>query len=585
MFLDFYELREQPFGVTPDPQYVYAAPRYRQALASLLSTVENDLGFAAMVAAPGLGKTTLLFQLLEALRAAARTAFIFQTLCGPDELLRHILLELDLRVGQADAAQLHVAFNDFLVVQTRACQRVVIVLDEAQNLPEASLEFVRLLTNFETPCRKLLTVVLSGQPQLAEKLSDPALAQLGQRIATVAHLLPFNPAEVAEYVKYRLRVAGHRSGNLFDEEALGEIAALTSGVPRMINRACFNALSLGCALGRKKISREIVGEAVADLDFRLLKDAAPATAGAGIPVFPSRGIARASAAMLPPVTTAPASASAMTASKAYARPVPAGLHPGSERPVRRQQPAVPHPPMLGWETQSTWRSETRRQFVLTATVMLIIAIGGLVWFSAGRLARQTTPASQQSTLGSVQSSSSGRSAQAATPTEAKHPRPRPGIRAKRIATEATAQGETQPMPTATSMPPAADQRTVSKVTMRVGEATPILESTTAPWSVLPATLRQAPRPLYPDSARQLGVGGRVVVEATIDKDGQVSDVEMVEGNPQFRDAAEEAVRQWVYSPSQVDGQAVSSKATIEFYFHSRRTRRDQALDLLQRGPQ
>jgi hypothetical protein len=165
---------------------------------------------------------------------------------------------------------MHEQLNAALMRLKRAGMRFVLVIDEAQNLDDSVLETVRLLSDFETPTSKLMQIILSGQPQLALKLARPALAQLRQRIAILSRLEPFSPAETEQYIGYRLGVAGYDGGPLFTSEATAIIAARSGGIPRNINNLCFNALSLGCALGRKKVDGEIVLEAVRDLDVELL---------------------------------------------------------------------------------------------------------------------------------------------------------------------------------------------------------------------------------------------------------------------------------------------------------------------------
>ena len=270
MFLDYYHLREQPFGVTPDPRYLYLSPTHREALASLYYGVEASRGFLALIAEPGMGKTTLLFQLLEQLRESACAAFLFQTQCDSRELLRYLLADMGIDSQGHDLVEMHEQLNDALTRLKRADRRFVLVIDEAQNLDDSVLETVRLLSDFETPSSKLMQIILSGQPQLAAKLARPSLAQLRQRIAILGRLEPFSPAETDRYIDHRLRVAGYEGGALFASDARAIIAARSRGIPRNINNLCFNALSLGYALGRKKIDGEIALEAVRDLDVEPL---------------------------------------------------------------------------------------------------------------------------------------------------------------------------------------------------------------------------------------------------------------------------------------------------------------------------
>jgi len=266
MFLEYYGLREQPFGVTPDPRFLYFGPAHREALASLLYAIETKRGFSAMVAEPGMGKTSLLFRLLESLRSTARTAFLFQTDGDSKELLRGLLNDLGIKTRGKGVAAMHADLNKTLLEELQAGRKTVLVIDEAQNLDEPALESIRLLSNFETATEKLMHIVLAGQPKLAEMLARSDLVQLKQRVSTIIQLRPFQPEEVAAYVKHRLHAAGHEGQPIFSSEALQTIARASRGIPRDINSLCFQALSIGFAVQRKTIGADILREVVSDLE-------------------------------------------------------------------------------------------------------------------------------------------------------------------------------------------------------------------------------------------------------------------------------------------------------------------------------
>jgi type II secretory pathway predicted ATPase ExeA len=270
MVNQFFGLREQPFGVTPDARYLYLGPGHREALASLIYGIEENRGFLALIAQPGMGKTTLLVHLLEKFRQSARTAFLFQTQCNSRELLRFLLAELRIEGKENDLVRMHDQFNRFLMEQSLANKRVIVVIDEAQNLEPSVLETVRLLSNFETPRAKLLQIILAGQPELATKLASPSLRQFRQRIASFNGLKPLSPQEVARFIDHRLKVARYQGPPLFTEEAKAMIAGLSEGIPRNINSFCFGALSLACGLQRKTVDTEIVHEVFGDYDLRQL---------------------------------------------------------------------------------------------------------------------------------------------------------------------------------------------------------------------------------------------------------------------------------------------------------------------------
>jgi len=267
MFLNFYRLRDQPFGVTPDPRYLYFSPGHREALASLFYGIETGRGFLSLVAEPGMGKTTLLFQLLQRWKGYVHSAFLFQTQCSSRELIRYLLDDLGLKSDGEDVVKMHSELNDFLFRETKAGRRVVVFIDEAQNLADEVLETVRLLSDFEAPDKKLLQIILAGQPELAQRLSRPGLAQLRQRISIPARLEALPPAEVCRYVQHRLRVAGHEGPDLFSPDAQEVIAMRSRGIPRLINNLCFNALSLGCAMQKRQIDAGVVEEAAQELSM------------------------------------------------------------------------------------------------------------------------------------------------------------------------------------------------------------------------------------------------------------------------------------------------------------------------------
>jgi general secretion pathway protein A len=272
MFLDFYGLREQPFGVTPDPRFLYLSPTHREALASLFYGIDAERGFMALIAKPGMGKTNLLFQLLQQFRSRARTAFVFQTQCTSREFMRFLLLELGCEVSlEQDLVTMHEQFNRCLLQEAHAGRRFIVVVDEAQNLEPSVLETIRLLSDFETPQAKLLQIVLSGQPELADKLGRPSLRQLRQRVSLLSTLAPLPPEEVARYMNHRLRAAGRQEGSPFTGAAVKMISELSEGIPRNVNNISFNALSLGCALRQKTVSIDVIQQVAADFDLTHLR--------------------------------------------------------------------------------------------------------------------------------------------------------------------------------------------------------------------------------------------------------------------------------------------------------------------------
>ena len=270
MLLDFFGLKEQPFGVTPDPRFLYLSSMHRETLASLFYGIEAGRGFMSVIARPGMGKTTLLFHLLRKFRGTARTAFVFQTQCNPREFLRFLLADLGVETDGQDLVKIHEEFNRRLLEEARAGRRFIVVIDEAQNLEPAVLETLRLLSNFETSRAKLMQIILAGQPQLADKLNHPSLNQLRQRISVLKGIDPLRDEDIEPYITHRLTIAGFSGEPLFTLGAYRTIAELSEGIPRNINNICFNALSLAFALGTNRVDASVIQEVAADLDVSSL---------------------------------------------------------------------------------------------------------------------------------------------------------------------------------------------------------------------------------------------------------------------------------------------------------------------------
>jgi general secretion pathway protein A len=289
MVLNFYGLAEQPFGISPDPRFLFFSSTHREALASTLCAISAGRGFAALIAKPGMGKTTLLFDLLSMVRGQAKTAFLFQSQCTPRDLLSNLLEDLGIHDDGRDMALMQRKLNHALLNESRQGRQLVVVIDEAQNLDESVLEMVRMLSNFETPREKLIQFVLAGQPQLAEKLASPRLLQLRQRLSIIARIQPFTVEDTRLYIDHRLHVAGGSPGKpLFTTQALTLLCEYAEGIPRNINNVCFNALSLGCVAKQKTIDAEVIREVIDDLSLSAtpkprVRRPAPASAPAPSP--------------------------------------------------------------------------------------------------------------------------------------------------------------------------------------------------------------------------------------------------------------------------------------------------------------
>jgi TonB family protein len=266
LFYERYGLLENPFGMTPNPRYLYQSRTHAEARSSLVIGIEYRVGFQALIAPPGMGKTTILFSLLEQFGNDS-TACLFQSQGAPSDFLRCLISELEGEAPDSDLVRMQETLNQLLIREHRAGRRTIVVIDEAQNLDISVLETVRLLSNFETPSEKLLQIILAGQPQLAQRLATPELAQLYQRIPIRTTLNRFDLEDTRNYIEHRLRVAGYDGPPLFTSAAVRSIFERSGGVPREINTLCFNALLLVTAAAQKQVDSDILREVVADLEL------------------------------------------------------------------------------------------------------------------------------------------------------------------------------------------------------------------------------------------------------------------------------------------------------------------------------
>jgi putative secretion ATPase (PEP-CTERM system associated) len=277
MYERFYQLRERPFALSPDPEYLYPSRVHQEALDYLRYGLESQAGFIVITGEIGSGKTTLLQTLLRNLDSQTTVGRIVNTMLEPRELLETIMIDFGLDPAGRSKPLVLRDLSQFLVDQRLAGRLVLLVIDEAQNLAHASLEELRMLSNLETEKSKLLQIVLVGQPNLREKLASPELEQLRQRITVSYHLPPLDAGETHNYVNHRLRRAAIGAPLEFPRDATDLIHARSRGVPRVINVICDAALVFGYAEERHVVDRATVVEVLAELEATgVLPSAAPA---------------------------------------------------------------------------------------------------------------------------------------------------------------------------------------------------------------------------------------------------------------------------------------------------------------------
>jgi type II secretory pathway predicted ATPase ExeA len=267
-FFNFLGLREDPFHVSPDPRYFYTTPSHEAALAELLYGIEMRKGFMVLTGEAGTGKTSLLKQVLDWLKLRRRsTAYIFHTHVEPIGLLKLILHDFGISCHSRSKSELVSALHTWLLERHTAGDLPVLVLDEAQALPMQTLDELRLFLNLETPEGKLLQIILSGQPELEERLRLPELRQLRQRIVFHSRLELLSPKETAGYISRRLAVAGSPDSLLFPDEVVQDIYASSRGIPRVVNLLCEHALISAYAEKQHVVSPEMIQRVAADFDL------------------------------------------------------------------------------------------------------------------------------------------------------------------------------------------------------------------------------------------------------------------------------------------------------------------------------
>src|SRR5215470_7471883 len=266
MYNEFYGFREAPFNITPDPRFLFFSDKHREAFNHILFGIRERKGFIQITGEVGAGKTTICRAILSELGPGCKTALILNPMVTSTQLMRTILTELGLESRTRDRTAYLEILNRFLLEEAAAGNDVVLLIDEAQDLEPELLEQVRLLSNLETDQRKLLQIVLIGQPELREKLNERGLRQLRQRITVRYHLAPLNRFETARYIGHRLRVAGANGRPSFTRWAVRRVHHYARGVPRLINAVCDKALLYGYVNGTYELRSRAIGKAIRELE-------------------------------------------------------------------------------------------------------------------------------------------------------------------------------------------------------------------------------------------------------------------------------------------------------------------------------
>lgn len=276
MYKSFYGLKENPFNVNPDPRFLYLTKQIEEALTGLMYGIQTRKGFITLTGEVGTGKTTLVNRLLDWLhQRRARTAFLFNSRMNSSQLFDFILAEFDIPCESKSKSQQLLKLNHWLLERYRSGETVVLIIDEAQNLTYPVLEEIRLLTNLETSTEKLLQIVLSGQPELEEKLKLPQLRQLRQRIMLRCRTSPLSQEQTQEYIAERLRIAGASGDPIFSSKAIETIHVYSLGIPRVINLLCEHSLVSAFVDHQRPIQPQTVEEVAHEFQLDEVEPIAP----------------------------------------------------------------------------------------------------------------------------------------------------------------------------------------------------------------------------------------------------------------------------------------------------------------------
>lgn len=265
MYKKFFGFKERPFQLVPNPAYLYLSKCHEEALAHLTYAISQGDGFVEIVGEVGTGKTTLCRVFLESLNDSIEAAFIFNPKLDSVQLLKAVNDDFGIDSRPDTIKELSDILNGFLIKKKAEGKRILILIDEAQNLSSEVLEQLRLLSNLETTTSKLLQIILVGQPELGDILDSYELRQLSQRITLACRLMPLTLVETLEYIRHRMYVAAGRPTTKFTSGAIREVYAYSGGVPRLINIACDRALLTAYVLGQTKITGKIVKKAIREL--------------------------------------------------------------------------------------------------------------------------------------------------------------------------------------------------------------------------------------------------------------------------------------------------------------------------------
>lgn len=575
------------FGATPDTSFYFLSRSHREAFCDLIDAIECDRPFAAIVGRPGTGKTTLLFRVLERYRNTARTAFIFQSQCNARELLQYLLTDCEIDLPTQDIVSMHARFNEVLIETHRSGKRFLLLLDEAHNFDEPTIESIRLLSDFETPKKKLVQIIFSGQPALEEVLARPGMVQVRQRIALFRTLQPLSHEEISAYIAHRLKIVGVTQ-ELFSLASLDLIADLTKGIPREIHNVCFAALAQASTKGLPKVNCDIIRAVARDLRIPPSDERyEEGSIREGPPVAAERDEAqRDTTATVSPGSRDVSLASIPAPNAAPADPIPeffAVRHPVARSPAE----ASKHLSFASKDEQGILaRKKTKKvhgkRIAVTAACAILSGCAVYAWVEAVN--------GKANGFASAQAPLANAGLQSPTEQTTQEPvlaaRPRLPVKRRIVPKRAVPQiasqradsradlldgaNETQmpandvDPPMAATIEAGANESLAAAVTQSV-HAT-VTKAPVPTSSFVPSKLIESPRLAYPPEARNAGISGEVELAAIIQKDGTLRDIRVIHGHPLLNVAAVRAAEKQRYSPYLLNGVPREVSTRVRFLF-------------------
>ena len=262
MYLSFFNLKEQPFAVTPDPKFLYYGEAYQDALAYLVYGIRMRKGFVVLTGEIGVGKTTVINALLERLDDSHRIAHLVHSNMSLKDMLRFVFRDYGLDATGKSKSELLLTLQEFLIRLDQQGGNAVLIIDEAQNLRSWQLEEIRLLSNIETAKRKLIQIILVGQPELLQLMNSTELRQFKQRVSLHFHLKAMTREDVVNFIEHRLKISGYQGKRLFDDGALDEIYEFSEGIPRLVNAICDRALIKACVSNQRKVDKKLIRKVI-----------------------------------------------------------------------------------------------------------------------------------------------------------------------------------------------------------------------------------------------------------------------------------------------------------------------------------